>query len=313
MTNKPSQQVCRPKGIVIFGPTASGKTALAVRLAKTLGGEVVNADSRQLYEGMTILTAAPTAEDMQGIPHHLFEILNPKEKITATAYAEKARACIRDILARGKVPIVCGGTGFYLKVLFEGISSIPTVCDDLQKDLRDTCTAKGGAAMLAELKEVDPVIAEKLFEGDTQRILRALGVYHQTGRPLSYFQSLPPEGGLTLPFLHVSLQPEKAWLDARIEKRFGLMEKAGVEAEMRTLKNAGYALTDHGIQTLGAREFFQYFEDERSYESVAEDILLQTKQYAKRQLTWARTQFKSDIILPNPCDDAESIIAAFQA
>ena len=148
---------------------------------------------------------------------------------------------------------------------------------------------------------------------DTQRILRALAVYQQTGKPLSYYQNLPLKGGVNEPFLKVSLQPEKQWLNARIEKRYLVMEENGVEAEMKALFDAGYSLDHHGIQTLGAREFFQMFEGERGREEVSEKIILQTKQYAKRQLTWARTQFSSDVVLAEPCDDVHLIFTKFTA
>ena len=139
------------KGVVIFGPTASGKTALSIKLARLLDGEVVNADSRQLYKGMRILTAAPTVADMQNIPHHLFEMLDPKEKITASDYANLAKEKIADILSRGKVPIICGGTGFYLKVLFEGIAQMPDVDEILLQQLRDEHQKFGGEHMHASL------------------------------------------------------------------------------------------------------------------------------------------------------------------
>ena len=300
------------QGITVFGPTASGKTALAVKLAQLLGGEVVNADSRQLYKGMTILTAAPTAEDMQGIPHHLFEYLDAKEKISVTEYAAQAQLKVKEILAKGKVPILCGGTGFYLKVLQEGMSDIPAVSEELVSELRTQHQALGADTLHDELKKVDPTLALKIAPKDTQRLLRALGIYKQTGRPLSYYQSLPPEGALSVHILNVSLQPSREWLNPRIEKRFSLMENEGVENEMRALYEQGYSLNDHGIQTLGAREFFQFFMGELSREEVSEEVVKQTLKYAKRQLTWARTQFKGNIVLQDPCDDVRTIVNAFK-
>lgn len=300
-------------GVVIFGPTASGKTSLSIELAKEVGGEVINADSRQLYSDMTVLTAAPNKEEQGNVPHHLFEILSPKQKVSVTDYTDMAKRAVTDVIARGKVPIICGGTGFYLKVLREGISNIPDVCDELKEELRTQAEEFGNEKLLEELKQVDPVIAERLDAGNTQRIMRALGVYKQTGRALSYYQSLPPEGAISEKMLYVVLQPDRDWLNARIEKRFSLMGKAGVEDEMRVLKNAGYSLKDHGIQTLGAREFFEYFNGDKTYESVAEEILKQTKAYAKRQRTWARTQYNADVVLTESSDGLKEILEAFNA
>lgn len=299
-------------GIVLFGPTASGKTSLSIRLAQALDGEVINADSRQLYKGMTILTAAPTQDEQQGIAHHLFEMLDPRESISVARYADMAKQAVDDILSRGKIPIICGGTGFYLNVLMQGISTIPEIDEAIKFNLKQRAAVEGNAVLLHELKQVDTILGGRLKEADTQRILRALGVYQQTGKTLSHFQSLPKEGALEHKMLCVSLQPDKAWLNERIEARYHQMKKCGVEAEMQSLKDAGYTTDDHGIQTLGAREFFAYLEGRMSKEGVSDQIIRQTKKYAKRQLTWARTQYASDVILSEPCNDIEVILSRYK-
>ena len=281
-------------GITVFGPTASGKTKLALDIAKAVDGEIINADSRQIYAYMPILTACPSNEEYEQVPHHLFEVLDPREKLTAYEYAGHVKDVVADVKSRGKKPILCGGTGFYIKVCLEGISPVPSVPDDIVQYF----SQQPNEALHPYLMQIDPETAENTPLEDTQRLIRALSVFKHTGKPLSEFQKMPRQGGLGGTWHKIALQPDREWLMERIEARYDQMVEAGVEAELRKMFDAGYSRSDHGIDALGCREFFSYFNMETSLEEVRESIIKQTKAYAKRQITWARTQYKPDEIIP---------------
>ncbi|MEL6325224.1 MAG: tRNA (adenosine(37)-N6)-dimethylallyltransferase MiaA, partial [Pseudomonadota bacterium] len=222
--------------ILIHGPTASGKTALAIALAEDLGGEVVNADSMQVYQGLRTLTARPNETEMAAAPHHLFGHVDAGNRYSTGAWLKDMRRTIDDIERRGAVPILVGGTGLYFLAATQGLSEIPPVPEDVRADVRAISVAEGGAGLKARLAAVDPKTADALATGDRQRLARAYEVWLATGQPLSTFhaqRAAPPLG--TGAWLGVALTPPRAKLYARIERRFETMLIEGAMDEARAL------------------------------------------------------------------------------
>ncbi|MBE6929232.1 MAG: tRNA (adenosine(37)-N6)-dimethylallyltransferase MiaA [Ruminococcaceae bacterium] len=275
--------------LCIVGPTASGKTALSVALAKELDGEIVSADSMQLYRGMDIGTAKATREERQGIPHYMLDILDPGESYSAAQYAEDARKCVEDILARGKVPIVAGGTGLYLNALLGRIRFEEEERDPAYRQaLEAEAEAEGGAGLLARLREVDPESAAKLHENDHKRIIRALESFHATGEPLSVVNARGREQPLNYRPCIIGIAPEKREvLYSRIDRRVNEMIRGGLIEEARALF-ARPVLSSTARQAIGYKELLPYLEDGAPLEPCVELLKQNTRRYAKRQLTWFR-------------------------
>ena len=275
--------------LCIVGPTASGKTALSVALAKELDGEIVSADSMQLYRGMDIGTAKATREERQGIPHHMLDILDPGESYSAAQYAGDARKCVEDILARGKVPIVAGGTGLYLNALLGRIRFEEEERDPAYRQaLEAEAEAEGGAGLLARLREVDPESAAKLHENDHKRIIRALESFHATGEPLSVVNARGREQPLNYRPCIIGIAPEKREvLYSRIDRRVNEMIRGGLIEEARALF-ARPVLSSTARQAIGYKELLPYLEDGAPLEPCVEQLKQNTRRYAKRQLTWFR-------------------------
>ena len=276
------------KVLVLVGPTASGKTRLAVELAKEHNGEVVSADSMQIYRRMDIGTAKPTAEEMEGIPHHMIDVADPEEDFSVARYVEMAAACVDDILARGKLPIVAGGTGLYVDSLLSGRTFAAFSPESsLRQELEGELAERGGEAMLAELAQVDPEAAGRLHPNDHKRIVRALEVYRSTGKTISQHnretRSLPPRyQALTI---GLNFQ-DRADLWARIDARVEQMAAAGLEREVRELLASGLPPTCTAMQAIGYKEFVAAVEGEMTWREAEELVKLRSRQYAKRQITW---------------------------
>ena len=279
-----------PKILVISGPTASGKTKLAVALAKARGGEVVSADSMQIYRRMDIGTAKPTAEEMDGIPHHMIDVADPEEDFSVARYVELASACVDDILSRGKLPIVAGGTGLYVDSLLSGRTFAAFSPESsLRRELEEELAERGGEAMLAELAKVDPEAAARLHPNDHKRIVRALEVYHSTGKTISEHnretQALPPRyEALTI---GLNFQ-DRADLWERIDARVDQMAANGLEREVRELLSSGLSPACTAMQAIGYKEFVAAVEGTMTWREAEELVKLRSRQYAKRQLTWFR-------------------------
>ena len=278
------------KILVIVGPTASGKTRMAVELAKAHNGEVVSADSMQIYRRMDIGTAKPTAEEMDGIPHHMIDVADPEEDFSVARYVELASACVDDILARGKLPIVAGGTGLYVDSLLSGRTFAAFSPESaLRKELEAELAERGGEAMLEELSRVDPEAAARLHPNDHKRIVRALEVYRSTGKTISEHnretQALPPRyEALTI---GLNFQ-DRADLWARIDARVDQMAAAGLEREVRELLSSGLSPRCTAMQAIGYKEFVAAVEGDMTWREAEELVKLRSRQYAKRQLTWFR-------------------------
>ena len=276
------------KILVIVGPTASGKTRLAVELAKAHNGEVVSADSMQIYRRMDIGTAKPTAEEMGGVPHHMIDVAGPEEDFSVARYVEMASVCVDGILARGKLPIVAGGTGLYVDSLLSGRTFAAFSPDSpLRQELETELAERGGEAMLAELAQVDPESAARLHPNDHKRIVRALEVYRSTGKTISEHnretQALPPR----YEALTIGLNfRDRADLWARIDARVDQMAETGLEEEVRSLLASGLPRTCTAMQAIGYKEFVAAVEGEMTWQEAQELVKLRSRQYAKRQITW---------------------------
>lgn len=277
-----------PKILVIVGPTASGKTRMAVELAQRHNGEVISADSMQIYRTMDIGTAKPTQEEMGGIPHHMIDVADPEEDFSVARYVEMAARCVDDVLARGKLPIVAGGTGLYIDSLLSGRTFAPFSPDSaLRGELERELAEKGGQAMLESLSQVDPEAAQRLHPNDHKRIVRALEVYRSTGKTITQHnretQAIPPRyNALTI---GLAFQDRQAmW--RRIDQRVDEMVAAGLEDEVRRLLTSGISPKCTAMQAIGYKEFTQALSGEMTWQEAADVVKLRSRQYAKRQLTW---------------------------
>ena len=278
------------KLIVIGGPTATGKTRLGVALAHRLNGEVVSADSMQVYRDMAIGTARPTPEEMEGIPHHMLAVADPKESYSVARYVQQATACVEDILRRGKQPILVGGTGLYIDALCRG-----RTFSDHQPEtgtrtrLQDRVTREGLPILWRELEQVDPESAARLHPNDQKRILRALEVWYDTGKTISQHnretQALPPRYQTATLLLTYR---DRQDLYARIDQRVDQMMARGLAGEVRALLAAGVPRSSTAMQAIGYKEFFPYFEGTAPLDACTEKLKQASRNYAKRQLTWFR-------------------------
>lgn len=283
------ETINRKRYLAVAGPTASGKSALAVELAKALDGEVVSADSMQIYDTICIGTARPDAAEMQGIPHHLLGFLPLSHAYSVAQYVTDAKRTLDDIDSRGKLPILCGGTGLYMQSLIENVTFKEDApkADALRKTLRERAALEGGEALLRELAEVDPVTAAKLHPNDCGRIIRALEVYHTTGRPISeqvqLSKSAPPAFDTCLLVLDFK---ERDTLYARINSRVDHMVQNGLLEEAQAVLSGPFAPT--AMQAIGYKELRPYFDGELSLDAALDNLKKSTRHYAKRQLSWFR-------------------------
>ncbi len=277
-----------PKIVVVCGPTASGKTALAVELAKKHNGEVVSADSMQIYRRMDIGTAKPTVEEMDGIPHHMIDIVDPAEDFSVARYVDMAAACVEGVLSRGRLPILAGGTGLYIDSLLSGRTfSAFSPESPLRGELEEEMRRRGGEAMLAELALVDPESAARLHPNDEKRIIRALEVYRATGKTITAHNAetlaLPPRyEALTLNLSYE--RREDMW--GRIDRRVDVMMEQGLVEEVRALLDSGVPDRCTAMQAIGYKEMVRAVRETGDFAAGAEEIKLRSRQYAKRQLTW---------------------------
>jgi tRNA dimethylallyltransferase len=282
--------------IVITGPTASGKSAAALALAHARRGTVINADAMQTYDAFPILTAQPTAEGQAGVPHRLYGALPLSETLSAARWRTLAAAEIERSLAEGRTPILCGGSGLYLRTLMQGIAAIPDSPTGVRDQANAEWQAMGADAFRARLAEKDPAIVARLKPGDRQRHVRAWEVWLATGRPLSTWQKGDGEA-VRWRFATVLLAPERGWLRARIESRFDAMLKAGVLAEVRAVFDRAPDPRWPGLKAHGAPELFGHFRGELSLDEARRIAIDHTRQYAKRQMTWFRHQMAPDLVL----------------
>ena len=276
-----------PKIVCVAGPTACGKTTLGVLLAQRFHGEVVSADSMQIYRGMTIGTAAPTAEEMEGVPHHMIAVADPAEQWSAARFCQAADACIQDILSRGKLPVLAGGTGLYLDALIRGDDFAPG-CQGgrtrlrLQQELREL----GPREMLRRLEAVDPETAARLHLRDEKRILRALEIYEQTGEPMSLRDRRGRQRPDRYEAVYIGLSfRDREDLRQRIDRRVDEMVRRGLLQEVQALLDSGLPRDATALQAIGYKQFLAVADGAAT---AVEEVKLRSRKYAKRQLTWLR-------------------------
>jgi tRNA dimethylallyltransferase len=287
--------------LVLTGPTASGKSALAIDLAEHRHGTVINADAMQTYDAFPILTAQPVPEERARVPHALYGVLPLDETLSAARWSALAMAEIEGCLGEGRLPILCGGSGLYLRTLMQGIAAIPDVPVSIRARANDEWQAMGAEDFRARLAERDADIVARLKPGDRQRHVRAWEVLMATGRPLSAWQA---GEGKPAPwsFVTVLLSPERAWLRERIGRRFDAMLTAGVVAEVRAVFDRSPDPAWPGLKAHGVPEFFRHFRGELALEEVRQIAVDHTRQYAKRQMTWFRHQISPDLVLEPQAD-----------
>ena len=276
------------KIIVVSGPTASGKTALAVELAKRYDGEVISADSMQIYTDMDVASAKATPQEQQGIPHHLMDFLDPSESFSVADWVKLAGRCAEDILSRGRTPVICGGTGLYISSFVDNLRFDDSECDyEFREEMRRFAEENGAAALLERLREVDPETASTLHENNVSRIIRALEVYKTTGHTIAEAKRASRAEPSPYQFILLTLDfEEREQLHQRINQRVDEMLRNGLEQEARRC----FLQPDRptAAQAIGCKELSPYFRGERALEDCVEELKLRTRQYAKRQLTWFR-------------------------
>jgi tRNA dimethylallyltransferase len=295
----------KPKLPIICGPTAVGKTALAIEIAEYFDGEIVSADSRQVYKEMDIGTAKPSQAEQARVTHHLIDVVSPNEDFNAARFVELASLDIEGIRSRDHHPLLVGGTGLYIRALTEGLLDAPGADDQLRERLRSQAEKEGNQVLYRTLQEVDPVAAERLHPNDRVRIIRALEVYELTGRPLSEIQQEHGFGECHYQLLKIGLQLDRQQLFARIDQRAKAMFDGGLVDETRGLLEAGYAPQLKTMQTIGYRQAIAVLNGTMSRNDAINDLQRTTRRYAKQQLTWFR-QDKS-IIWVDSCTDFVTI------
>ena len=303
------------KILAIVGPTASGKTPLALLLGKQLNGEVISADSRQIYRFMDIGTAKPTAEERLVVPHHLIDLLDPAQEYSAGQFLRDAQEAVRAVQERGRLPMLVGGSGLYVRAFIDGLFAGPGKDPQIREELEEQLRARGAAWLLEELRRIDPVAAASADPTKPRRIIRALEVYRITGQPLSELQrtehTRPPYG------VHqYALEWDRAVLYGIIEERVDRMMESGLLQEVRSLMERGYDLRCNAMNTVGYKELFRHLQSEIDLDEAVALIKRNTKRFAKRQFTWFRADKRIIWKRLRNLDDlgavADSIVAEFQ-
>ena len=276
--------------LCVVGPTATGKTKMGVALAKRFHGEVVSVDSMQIYRGMTIGTAAPTDQEMEGIPHHMIGVADPRESWSVAKYVEQADACVQDILSRGKLPVLVGGTGLWLDALVRGNDFAPGAQgEETRLALQKRMETEGAEVLLEELRQIDPATAAKLHLKDEKRILRALEVYAETGETITAHNAKTKEIPPKYDALYIGLDfADRQDLRDRIDKRVDTMVQQGLLQEVRDLLATGLPRDATALQAIGYKQFLGVSEGRFTEKDAVEEVKLRSRQYAKRQLTWLR-------------------------
>ena len=281
----------KPRVVAVGGPTASGKTALSVALARAFDGEIINADSMQIYKNLDVGTAKPSAEERQGIPHYLLDFLSPETPYSVADFTAAADPLIRDITARGRLPLVVGGTGLYITSLLSGMAFAPEKTDPaIRARLQARADTEGGAALYAELQRIDPDYAAQVHPNNLPRVIRALELFEATGRRMSdqRREARPAEAPYHALCLCLTCR-DRAVLYSRIDRRVDEMVENGVLDEARQVYDHRDAYRT-AAQAIGYKEFFPYFEGTANLTECTERLKQATRNYAKRQLTWFRRQ-----------------------
>ena len=304
-----------PRVLCIVGPTASGKTALAVAAAKALNGEVISCDSMQIYQYLSIGTAKPTVDEMDGIPHHCIDFVDPRTPFSCPDYVSAAAACAHDILSRGKLPIFCGGTGLYLDSTVRGTRFSDKAEEDGDSTVLSALQAEyerdGIDGIYARLAAVDPAAAEVIHKNNTKRVLRALEIYLTTGKTKTQWDAESHSEPPVFDACYIGLDyRDRSILHDRINRRVTLMLEGGLEEEVRRLYADGY-LPDGSTaaQAIGYKEFLSYLRGEMTLDEAADNLRTATRRYAKRQLTWFRRNPAMHWLYPDEIDPKEDTLS----
>jgi tRNA dimethylallyltransferase len=273
--------------LAIVGPTASGKTALSILLAEKLRGEIISADSRQIYKFLNIGTAKPTPEDFHRVPHHFIDILDPDQEYNAAEYGQQARSKIEELLKRGIQPIIVGGSGLYVRAIIDGLFKGPGKDSEIREQLEKDAQRFGTEMLFEKLKQIDPVSAAKMDASKVRRVVRALEVYYTTGKPISDLHSVQ-ETKVPFEVLQYALEWERKTLYDRINRRIDEMMEKGLVEEVRELKTRGYLPGMNALNTVGYKETFDFIDGKLTKEEMVRLIKQNSRRFAKRQLTWFR-------------------------
>ena len=299
-----------PPAIFLMGPTASGKTALAVELAEKLQTEIISVDSALVYKGMDIGTAKPTVEERRGIVHHLIDILDPAQAYSTGSFRKSALELMHDITQRGKVPVLTGGTMLYFNSLFNGLAELPEADQQIRRQLDQELAEYGKQAMHDRLKAIDPESAKRIHPNDPQRVQRALEVYQISGKPMTQFFMEAQQN--TIPFKKIKLiiaPADRKQLHAKIALRYRLMIEQGLIDEVKALYNRGDLTVDMpAIRAVGYRQTWSYLAGEYDLDSMIEKGIIATRQLAKRQFTWLRRETDALSLLSGEKDLAEKVL-----
>lgn len=286
-----SESLQKPLALFLMGPTASGKTELAIELVEQLNAEIISVDSAMVYRGMDIGSAKPSAQELARAPHRLIDICDPADPYSAARFRDDALREMADISSQGKVPLLVGGTMLYYKTLLEGMHNLPDSDPTVRAGLQERLDNEGLGKLHQELAEIDPVSAKRIHENDPQRTLRALEVFAITGKPLSQLHAEQENDDFSYRTLQIALAPQdRAYLHRRIEKRFHQMMEQGFLQEVLSLYERGDLNPDlPSIKSVGYRQMWQYLAGELSLEEAIERGIIATRQLAKRQFTWLRS------------------------
>ena len=277
--------------IVLTGPTAAGKTELSIALAKKLNGAIISADSMQVYKYMNIGSAKIRPEEMQGVRHYLVDVLDPREEFHVARFQQMAKEAMEEIYRNGQLPIVVGGTGFYIQALLKEVDFQESSGElPLRKELEETARTEGGAVLYERLKQVDPESARAIHPHNVKRVIRALEYYQETGRPISSHNEEQREKKPPYTYAYFVLNDDRARLYERIDRRVDRMIEQGLVEEVRWLKEHGYDRSLVSMQGLGYKELFPYLDGTCTLEEAVEIIKRDTRHFAKRQLTWFRRE-----------------------
>lgn len=277
--------------IILTGPTAVGKTKASIGLAKAIGGEIISADSMQVYKGMDIGSAKIKKEEMEGVIHHLIDVLSPEEEFHVVRFQQMAKQAMEEIYVKGKIPILVGGTGFYIQAVLYDIDFTENEGDEsYRKELQDYADRYGAEALHNQLKICDPKAAEEIHAHNIKRVIRALEYYHQTGRPISEHNAEQREKQSPYQWAYFVLNDERAHLYERINRRVDQMIAEGLETEVTALKEKGYTRSLVSMQGLGYKEILAYLDGECTLQEAIDTIKRDTRHFAKRQITWFKRE-----------------------
>jgi len=297
--------------VVICGPTASGKTDIAIRLAKLFNGEIIGADSMQIYRHMDIGTAKPTQEELDQVFHHMINIINPDEPFNAVQYRKKAKDCIRDIHARKKTPFLVGGTGLYIKALLQGMFKSSEISSEIRTALRNRLKTEGSAVLYQELKEKDSDIANRLHPNDSHRIVRALEIFLATGTTMSKHQAKHSFKTHFYQALKLGISVPREILYERINRRVDKMISEGFLTEVKKLIRLGYNPELKPMQSIGYRHIISFLQNEIDEPTMIQQIKQETRRYAKRQITWFSADKEIHWISSENMDKMSQLIKEF--